>query len=66
MEAAEKLRQMNKVIPFPQQRSFKQEIDDKPGVAQSLNSIGIIYYDQDNMYGSFYDFYFKNLFFKKL
>ena len=28
MEAAEKLRQMNKVIPFPQQRSFKQEIDD--------------------------------------
>jgi hypothetical protein len=28
MEAAEKLRQMNKVIPFPQQRSFKKEIDD--------------------------------------
>jgi hypothetical protein len=27
MEAAEKLRQMNKVIQFPQQRSFKQEIE---------------------------------------
>ena len=27
MEAAEKLRQMNKVIPFPQKRSFKEEID---------------------------------------
>ena len=28
MEAAEKLRQMNKIIQFPQQRSFKQEVDD--------------------------------------
>ena len=27
MEAAEKLRQMNKVVQFPQQRSFKQEIE---------------------------------------
>jgi hypothetical protein len=27
MEAAEKLRQINKVIQFPQQRSFKQEIE---------------------------------------
>ena len=28
MEAAEKLRQMNKIIQFPQQRNFKQEVDD--------------------------------------
>jgi hypothetical protein len=28
MEAAEKLRQMNKIIQFPQQRSFKKEIED--------------------------------------
>ena len=28
MEAAEKLRQMNKIVKFPQQRSFKQEVDD--------------------------------------
>jgi hypothetical protein len=28
MEAAEKLRQMNKIIQFPQKRNFKQEVDD--------------------------------------